>query len=45
MPAAALALVVISSDGIKNFKSRFSLVSNSVTTGSLILESPVAAVV
>ena len=36
---------VISSDGIQNFKNRFSFVSNLVTTGSLILESPFAAVV
>ena len=33
------------SDGIQNFKNRFSFVSNSITTGSLILESPFAAVV
>ena len=36
---------VISSDEIQNFKNRFSFVSSSLTTGSLILESPFAAVV
>ena len=33
------------SDGIQKFKNRFSFVSNSLTTGSLIFESPFAAVV
>ena len=36
---------VIVSDGIQNFKNRFSFVLNSVTTGSLISESPFAAFV
>ena len=31
--------VVLPSDGIQNFKNRFSFVSNSLTTGSLILEN------
>ena len=37
--------IVLTSDGIQNFKNRFSFVSNSVTTSSLILESAFAAVV
>ena len=37
--------VMSTSDGNQNFKNRFSFVSNSLTTGSLILESPFAAVV
>ena len=35
----------LSSDGIQNFKNRLSFASNSLTTFSLILESPFAAVV
>ena len=40
-----LLVIVPTSDEIQNFKNRFSFVSNSLTTGSLILENPFAAVV
>ena len=43
--AHILSIWAVTSDEIQNFKNRFSFVSNSLTTGSLILENPFAAVV
>ena len=37
--------LLLTSDGMQNFKNRFSFVSNSLTTGSLILDSLFAVVV